>query len=136
MKQLYLLPLSLLLIFSACENADNGVPLDESALLALLDADEAAGMDGFDSGGDMDLDHDVGLEMGGVGRVFSDTLSFGEGYRIRYGRRLLDRDRTVEFEAGEDTAIGLVTHTIIGEFIAKAIDTSNHEQIDSLSFTN
>ena len=135
MKQLYLLPLSLLLIFSACENADNGVPLDESALLALLDADEAAGMDGFDSGGDMDLDHDVGLEMGGVGRVFSDTLSFGEGYRIRYGRRLLDRDRTVEFEAGEDTAIGLVTHTIIGEFIAKAIDTSNHEQIDSLSFT-
>ncbi len=49
MKQLYLLPLSLLLIFSACENADNGVPLDESALLALLDGDEAAGMDGFDS---------------------------------------------------------------------------------------
>ena len=135
MKQLYLLPLSLLLIFSACENADNGVPLDESALLALLDADEAAGMDGFDSGGDMDLDHDVGLEIGGVGRVLSDTLSFGEGYRIRYGRRLMDRDRTVEFDAGEDTAIGLVTHTIIGEFIAKAIDTSNHEQIDSLRFT-
>jgi hypothetical protein len=41
----------------------------------------------------------------------------------------------VEFETGEDTAIGLVTHTVMGEFIAKAIDTSNHEQIDSLSFT-
>jgi len=135
MKYIYIIPIILLLVFSSCENANNGMPLDESTLLALLDADDAVGMDGFDSGGDMDLEHDVGLEMGGVGRALSDTLSFGEGYRIRYGRRLLDRDRTVEFEAGEDTTIGLVTHTIIGEFIAKAIDTSNHEQIDSLSFT-
>ena len=135
MKNIYIIPITLLLVFSACENANNGVPLNESILLALLDADDAVGMDGFDSGGDMDLDHDVGLEMGSVGRVLSDTLSFGDGYRIRYGRRLLDWERTVEFEAGEDTAIGLVTHTIMGEFIAKAIDTSNHEQIDSLSFT-
>ena len=135
MKYIYIIPITLLLVLSACENVNNGVLLNESILLALLDADDAVGMDGFDSGGDMDLDHDVGLEMGSVGRVLSDTLSFGDGYRIRYGRRLLDRERTVEFEAGEDTAIGLVSHTIIGEFIAKAIDTSNHEQIDSLSFT-
>ena len=134
MKKLLIITIPVLFFMAGC--ADNASTDEtESILLALLDADDAAGVDGFDSGGDMDLDHDVGLETEGVGRTFSDTLSFGEGYRIRFGRRLLDRERTVEFETGEDTAIGLVTHTIMGEFIAKAIDTSNQEQIDSLSFT-
>ena len=134
MKKLLIITIPVLFFMAGC--ADNASTDEtESILLALLDEDDAAGVDGFDSGGDMDLDHDVGLETEGVGRTFSDTLSFGEGYRIRFGRRLLDRERTVEFETGEDTAIGLVTHTIMGEFIAKAIDTSNQEQIDSLSFT-
>jgi len=134
MKKLLIITIPVLFFMAGC--ADNASTDEtESILLALLDADDAAGVDGFDSGGDMDLDHDIGLETEGVGRTFSDTLSFGEGYRIRFGRRLLDRERTVEFETGEDTAIGLVTHTVMGEFIAKAIDTSNHEQIDSLSFT-
>jgi len=134
MKKLLIITIPVLFFMAGC--ADNtSTDETESILLALLDADDAAGVDGFDSGGDMDLDHDIGLETEGVGRTFSDTLSFGEGYRIRFGRRLLDRERTVEFETGEDTAIGLVTHTIMGEFIAKAIDTSNQEQIDSLSFT-
>ena len=134
MKKLLIITIPVLFFMAGC--ADNASRDEtESILLALLDEDDAAGVDGFDSGGDMDLDHDVGLETEGVGRTFSDTLSFGEGYRIRFGRRLLDRERTVEFETGEDTAIGLVTHTIMGEFIAKAIDTSNQEQIDSLSFT-
>ena len=106
----------------------------ESILLALLNEDEAVGVDGFDSDGDMDLDHDVGLETEGVARTFSDTLSFGDGYRVRFGRQLIDRERTVEFETGEDTAIGLVTHTVNGEFIATAIDT-NQDEIDSLSFS-
>jgi hypothetical protein len=82
----------------------------------------------------MDLDHDVGLETEGVARTFSDTLSFGDGYRIRFGRQLIDRERTVEFETGEDTAIGLLTHTVNGEFIATVIDT-NQDEIDSLSFS-
>ena len=134
MKKLLIITIPVLFFMAGC--ADNASTDEtESILLALLDADDAAGVAGFDSGGDMDLDHDVGLETEGVGRTFSDTLSFGEGYRIRFGRRLLDRERTVEFETGEDTAIGLVPHTIMGEFIAKAIDTSNQEQIDSLSFT-
>jgi len=134
MKNLLIITIPVLFFIAGC--ADN-VSTDEteSIFMALLDADDAVGVDGFGSGGDMDLDHDIGLETDGVGRTFSDTLSFGEGYRIRFGRRLLDRERTVEFETGEDTAIGLVTHTVVGEFIAKAIDTSNQEQIDSLSFT-
>ena len=82
----------------------------------------------------MDLDYSIGLETDGIARISSDTLSTGEGYRIRFGRQLISRDRTVEFETEEDTSIAIVTHTVNGEFIVRALDT-NQNQIDSLSFS-
>tara|TARA_Y100001968_G_scaffold326765_1_gene370483 strand:- start:2969 stop:3964 length:996 start_codon:yes stop_codon:yes gene_type:complete len=132
-KNIIATSLSIFLI-NGCMDSPSAVEDIESILLALLDKDEAVGVDGFDSGGDMDLDHDIGLETEGMTRTFSDTLSFGEGYRLRFGRQLIDRERTVEFETGQDTAIGLITHTVNGEFIAIAIDT-NQNEIDSLSFS-
>ena len=133
MKKLITLTSLSIFVINGCVDSSS-IDDTESILLALLNEDEAVGVDGFDSDGDMDLDHDVGLETEGVARTFSDTLSFGDGYRIRFGRQLIDRERTVEFETGEDTAIGLVTHTVNGEFIATAIDT-NQDEIDSLSFS-
>ena len=133
MKKLITLTSLSIFVINGCVDSSS-VDDTESILLALLNEDEAVGVDGFDSDGDMDLDHDVGLETEGVARTFSDTLSFGDGYRIRFGRQLIDRERTVEFETGEDTAIGLVTHTVNGEFIATVIDT-NQDEIDSLSFS-
>lgn len=114
--------------------ADNNQEDAELTLLGILDSDSATGISGFDSGEDMDLDHELGLETGGQARILSDTLSLGDGYRIRFGRRFISHERNVEFDISEDTAIGIITHTIDGEFIVKAIDTSNFEQIDSLSF--
>ena len=133
MKKLFLLLGSTLILMMGC--ADDRMTDIESILLALLDADDVAGVDGFDTDGDADLDHEIGLETDGRARTFSDTLSFGEGYKIRFGRNVLDRNRTVEFEINGDTAIGLVTYTIEGEFIVKVFDTTDYEQIDSLSFT-
>ena len=135
MKHIHFLLLTLLLVFSACENSDDEFTLDESALIALLDADDAAGLDGFDDEGLADLDFEFGLETEGVARFFGDTLSYGEGYRIRFGRLFTDRDRTVEFTVDGDTAIGFVTHTITGVLMVQAIDTSNHEAIDSMGFS-
>ena len=133
MKKLIIITSLSIFVMNGCMDSSS-IDDTESILLALLNEDEAVGVDGFDSDGEMDLDHDVGLETEGVARTFSDTLSFGEGYRVRFGRQLIDRERTVEFETGEDTAIGLVTHTVNGEFIATAIDT-NQDEIDSLSFS-
>ena len=133
MKKLITITSLSIFVVNGCVDSSS-VDDTESILLALLNEDEAVGVDGFDSDGDMDLDHDVGLETEGVARTFSDTLSFGDGYRVRFGRQLIDRERTVEFETGEDTAIGLVTHTVNGEFIATVIDT-NQDEIDSLSFS-
>ena len=134
MKKIIFVVLFSFFIMNGCMDSSSAVDDTESILLALLNDDDAAGIGGFDSDGDMDLDHDIGLETQGLARAYTDTLAFGEGYRIRFGRQLINRERTIEFETGEDTAIGLVTHTVNGEFIATAIDT-NQDEIDSLSFS-
>ena len=137
MKNIVVLAILLLLFIipgcvdSSSGNEENGI---ETILLDLIDSDDAFGIDGFDSDGAMDLDHEVGLETEGSGRILNDTLSHRQGYRIRFGRNIIDRQRSVEFETGEDTVIGLVSHQISGQFIATVIDTSQ-EQVDSLSFT-
>ena len=134
MKKTITLISILIFIINGCVDTSSAIDDTESKLLVLLNEDAAAGVDGFDSGGDMEFDYDIGLETDGLARVFSDTLSFGEGYRIRFGRQLTNRERSVEFETGEDTSIAMVTHSINGEFIVTAIDT-NQNQIDSLSFS-
>ena len=133
MYKLTILTLSIFLVFHGCEDTYTEANI-ESMLLELLNSDEAAGIDGFESSEDADLNHDVGLEAEPSGRLLSDTLSYGEGYRVRFGRRVIVRDRSVDFVTGLDTSVGSVTYTISGVFIAKAIDTSDFQQIDSLSF--
>ena len=118
--------------------ADLGQTVEEfntSELLRILEEDAAAGMDGFDDGGLIDLDYERGLEVFGLGRITGDTLSYGEGYRIRFGRQITSRDRTVDFSIDGDTAIGVVSYMIDGVFLAQAKDTSTMETIDSLGFS-
>jgi len=135
MKPIHSILLSLFMVQFSCEDGNSEIIFDENELIAILDADDAAGLDGFDDEGLADLDFEFGLETGGTARVMGDTLSYGEGYRIRFGRQINDIDRTIEFTVNGDTAIGFVTYTITGVFMVQAIDTSNHESIDSMSFT-
>ena len=121
-------------IINGCLNTLSETDEIESRLLEILDRDVALGVEGFDSGGDMELDYSIGLGTDGIARTSSDTLSFGEEYRIRFGRQLISKERTVEFEIGEVASIAMVTYTANGEFIVIAIDTSQN-QIDSLSFS-
>jgi hypothetical protein len=108
---------------------------DRDELLRVLDDDDAVGMDGFDDGGLIDLDYDTGLEVFGLGRTLGDTLSYGEGYRIRFGRQITSRERTVDFTIDGDTAIGVVSYFVDGVFMAEARDTSTMETIDSIGFS-
>ena len=71
--------LSLLLIipgwlYSSSANEENAI---EAVLLDLIDSDDVFGIDGFDSDGAMDLDHEVGLETDGSRRIFSYTFFHG-----------------------------------------------------------
>ena len=133
MNKISLISLSILLILNGCVNEP--VNDTESVLMDLLDRDEVIGVDGFGTEGDADLDHEFGLETDGISKILSDTLSFGEDYKIRFGRQITSHDRTVEFDINGDTAIAQITYTIFGEFIVKAMDTASHQPIDSLSFS-
>ena len=139
MKLIIKLNAIILAMLVSCTNNDLNVSNDlniESVLRSLVDNDRALGMDGFGSNGDMDLDHEVGLESEfGLGKLLSDTLLYGQDYKIRFGRRIFNKERSIDFEVGVDTAIGNVTFNITGEFIVRAIDTTNLELIDSLGFS-
>ena len=135
MKYIYTITLLLMFISIGCVDIDKDEDYDKSELLKILDEDDAAGIDGFDDGGLLDLDYDMGLELIGSGRILGDTLAYGEGYRIRFGRQITDRERTVDFTIDGDTAIGVVNYMINGVFMAEARDTSTMEVIDSIGFS-
>jgi len=136
MKILYNIILLAFILFIGCADVEqNNEEYDKNELLRILDEDDALGMDGFDDGGLIDLDYDTGLEVFGLGRTLGDTLSYGEGYRIRFGRQITNRERTVEFTIDGDTAIGVVSYLINGVFMAEARDTSTMETIDSIGFS-
>ena len=135
MKYIYTITLLLMFISIGCVDIDKDEDYDKSELLKILDEDDAAGIDGFDDGGLLDLDYDMGLELIGSGRTHGDTLAYGEGYRIRFGRQITDRERTVDFTIDGDTAIGVVNYMINGVFMAQAKDTSTMEVIDSIGFS-
>ena len=135
MKYIYTITLLLMFISIGCVDIDQDEDYDKSELLRILDEDDATGIDGFDDGGLLDLDYDMGLELVGSGRTLGDTLAYGEGYRIRFGRQITDRERTVDFTIDGDTAIGVVNYMINGVFMAQAKDTSTMEVIDSIGFS-
>ena len=136
MKHIYTSLTLLITLFIGCADVEqNSEKIDISELLRILDEDEAAGMDGFDDGGLMDLEYETGLEGFGLGRTTGDTLSYGEGYRIRFGRQITSRERIVDFNIDGDTAIGVVSYLVGGVFMAEARDTSTMEAIDSIGFS-
>ena len=126
----------LVTLFIGCADVEqNNEEFDSSELLRLLDEDEAAGIDGFDDGGLMDLDYDTGIEIFGLGKTAGDTLNYGDGYRIRFGRQITSRERNVDFTIDGDTAIGMVSYLVGGILMVEARDTSTMEAIDSISFS-
>ncbi len=128
--------LSFFIIFLVgCSDMGNNNENDEVQLLRLLDEDSATGLDGFDDGGLVDLEYEVGLELFGLSRILGDTLNYGQGYRVRYGRRILGRDRTVDFTFEGDTAIGNVIYNLNGTFVVQVRDTSTMDVIDSMGFS-
>ena len=133
MKSLFWFSISFLILMNSCE--DKNLTDLETRLISLLDSDDISGVDGFDTNGDAELDFETGLETQNAYKILSDTLVHEDGYKIRFGRQITDKNRTVEFEIGIDTAVGLVTYNINGVLNVKTFDTTDNTQIDSMSFS-
>jgi len=119
-----------IILFPACEQT-NEEAFNPDDLLALIDADEAFSLDGFNDEGAVVDDYITGLEIGGMSKTMVDTLWPHSSYRLRFGRQITNHDRTVTFDVNGDTAIGYITHTLEGNFIVVAIDTNTHAVVDS-----
>ena len=128
--------LSLFIIFFiGCSDIKNNKENDEIELLRLLDEDSATGLDGFDDGGLVDLEYATGLELFGASKILGDTLNYREGYRVRYGRRIINHDRTVDFSIEEDSALGVISYNLNGTFVVQVRDTFTMDIIDSIGFS-
>ena len=123
------------IFFNACVDLKDNSENDKSELMRLLDEDTVIGLDGYDDEGIVDLEFDTGLESIGMSKVTEDTLRYGEGYRIRFGRQIINRERAVDFSVDGDTAIGLISYNLNGIFRVLVKDTSSLEIIDSMSFS-
>ena len=62
MGKIFFIALLSVFIIHGCLDSSLTTDDTESTLLALFDEDEAISVDGFDSGGGMDLDFEIGLE--------------------------------------------------------------------------
>tara|TARA_Y100001954_G_C15449738_1_gene425681 strand:+ start:98 stop:289 length:192 start_codon:yes stop_codon:yes gene_type:complete len=62
MEKIFFIAFLSVFIIHGCLDSSLTPDDTESTLLALLYEDEAIGVDGFDSGGGMDLDYEIGLE--------------------------------------------------------------------------
>ncbi len=113
-----------LLMFVGCEDAEQDPISMEQHLLTLINTDETLGLAGFDDGDAADGDYEDGLEQQGLFKVLGDTLDPDSDLRIRFGRRITNIDRDVVFtDLDNDTAIGVITKTITGDFIIFSRDT-------------
>ena len=133
MKKLFWFSISFLILMNSCE--DKNLTDLETRLISLLDSDDISGVDGFETNGDAELDFETGLETQGAYKILSDTLVYENGYKIRFGRQITDKNRTIEFDIGSDTTIALVTYNINGVLNVKSFDTTDNIQIDSMSFS-
>ena len=84
---------------------------------------------------EVDLEYETGLELFGLSRVLGDTLNYGEGYRVRHGRRILNRDRTVDFSIEGDSALGVISYNLNGTFVVQVRDTFTMDVVDSMGFS-
>lgn len=128
MKKLLILItcLSLLLLISCEDTEQDIVESDiEQYLMVLINGDGSLGLDGLDDGDAIDGEYEDGLEQQGLFKVLGDTLDPGSDLRIRFGRRITNIDRDIVFtDLEDDTAIGVITRTITGDFIIFARDTA------------
>ena len=93
MKSLFWFSISFLILMNSCE--DKNLTDLETRLISLLDSDDISGVDGFDTNGDAELDFETGLETQNAYKILSDTLVHEDGYKIRFGRQITDKNRTV-----------------------------------------
>ncbi len=105
--------------------------IDEiSYMTTLIENDIVLSLDVLDNEGAEDEEYTTGIDMDGGLKIMADTLYPNDSYRLRFGRHVTDRSRSISFDVQEDTAYADLARSISGDFYVVAYD-SNHTMVDS-----
>ncbi|HJL75178.1 MAG TPA: hypothetical protein QGF17_07640 [Candidatus Marinimicrobia bacterium] len=118
------------LIWMSCAEVNETKSDDISYMLRLIENDIVLSLDVLDTEGAEDEEYFDGLDTGGGLKVMADTLWPHAGYRLRFGRHVTDRQRTITFDVQDDTAYADMHRAMSGDFYVVAFD-SNHTMVDS-----
>ena len=115
------------LIIVGCDSTMDPYSSWEAELSALLDGDDAFGLDGFDDAG-ATSDYIEGLETD-YGAKILESYHPDSGYVFKFGRRISSVTKTVTYIHEEDYSIADIIRTVTGIFISTIIDTALNDTI-------
>lgn len=140
MKYLTLIVISLTLFVIGCEDIKTEYSDRELELNALIESDEALGLDGLDDqGADYGYaGYSVGLEeygQGYLGKVMDDFHP-DSGYTYHFGRKIYQITKTVTFTHEEDYSIADIIRTVSADFIIIITDSLGNETTFEKPYTS
>lgn len=118
------------MIWLSCADVKDQANDDIAQLMKLIENDIVLSLDVLDTDGAVNEDYSDGLDIGGGLKVMADTLWPNSDYRLRFGREVTDRERTITFDVQDDTAYADMYRSMSGNFHVVAYD-SNHAMVDS-----
>lgn len=118
------------IIWMSCADIKDEQSNDISQLISLIEDDIVLSLDVLDLEGAEDEEYSDGLDTDGGMKVMADTLWPNADYRLRFGRHVTDRSRSITFDVQDDTAFADLHRAMSGNFYVVAYD-SNHALVDS-----
>lgn len=118
------------LVWMSCADVDHENSDDIAYMMKLMENDILLSLDVLDNEGAEDEEYSTGIFMDGGLKIMADTLYPNDSYRLRFGRQVTDRSRSVSFDIQDDTAYADLSRSISGNFYVVAYDSS-HTMVDS-----
>ena len=113
------------LFWMSCADLKEDHSDDISYMTTLIENDVALNLDVLDNEGAVDEEYTTGIYMDGGLKLMADTLYPSDSYRLRFGRQIADRSRSMSFDVQEDTAYADLVRTISGNFYVVAYDSTD-----------
>lgn len=131
---------AVMLVFIGCDINNNEYSARESELNALIDSDEALGLEGLDDkGADYGYaGYSVGLEAYGKGYLgkVMDDFHPDSGYTYHFGRKINQITKTVTYTHEEDYSLADIIRTVSADFIVTITDSLGNETTFEKPYTS
>ena len=122
MNKIKLILMIFTLFLFGCDLTMDSYTSREAELSALLDGDDAFGVEGFDDNG-ATYDYEEGLENNMNAKLL-EIFHPDSGYTYKFGRKINSVTKIVTYTHEEDFSIAAIERTVAGIFITNIINSS------------